>query len=454
MRLLLIKYKQGEARIQLQHNCSTTAQALSHPWIKNALQYRRMDFDEFCAAALSVHQLEALDRWEQHARCAYEIFEKDGNRAIVIEELASVGSQFNWRVAFWGEAILMLPFPILGFVMKPLQLEGFAPLESKQITTSIETNVSETGEGKASSENQQLALSGDNPVTITASGNGGDNATIMEEISEKIGENNEVSNEDIPNKGLNNLTDTKSEASHFGPWMLVRKSPRIRGKGLATLKDFNQGGINGSRFASLNEENEMGSEDTNPPRVIVDDSANNNNKEENIGLSTKRIKVRNPYAGKTPQNRPKQFLSPKTFKGPIINQKQPPEVTKPKQISDLKKDSNVAHEEPPRYSNKTENEILHRMKIMQKQGVTGIDNIATHVFLPDPDMVDFAHLRRGSNTVINPVTVPPDKTINSATQNSMEIDKASSSSVYTGMERDASHPAGVDLEGQISIENK
>ncbi|XLS44053.1 hypothetical protein HN51_000918, partial [Arachis hypogaea] len=33
--------------------------------------------------------LEVLDRWEQHARCAYELFEKDGNRAIVIEELAS-----------------------------------------------------------------------------------------------------------------------------------------------------------------------------------------------------------------------------------------------------------------------------------------------------------------------------------------------------------------------------
>ncbi|XVE49163.1 hypothetical protein DITRI_Ditri01bG0060200 [Diplodiscus trichospermus] len=55
----------------------------------NALQYRRMDFEEFCAAAMSVHQLEAVDSWEQHARCAYEIFEKDGNRAIVIEELAS-----------------------------------------------------------------------------------------------------------------------------------------------------------------------------------------------------------------------------------------------------------------------------------------------------------------------------------------------------------------------------
>ncbi|XP_010558347.1 PREDICTED: CDPK-related kinase 5-like [Tarenaya hassleriana] len=55
----------------------------------SALQYRRMDFEEFCAAALSVHQLEALDRWEQHARCAYELFEKEGNRPIMIEELAS-----------------------------------------------------------------------------------------------------------------------------------------------------------------------------------------------------------------------------------------------------------------------------------------------------------------------------------------------------------------------------
>ncbi|KAL9151992.1 hypothetical protein ABFS82_11G088900 [Erythranthe guttata] len=55
----------------------------------NALQYRRMDFEEFCAAASSVYQLEALDRWEQHARCAYELFDKEGNRTIMIEELAS-----------------------------------------------------------------------------------------------------------------------------------------------------------------------------------------------------------------------------------------------------------------------------------------------------------------------------------------------------------------------------
>ncbi|CAI8588165.1 unnamed protein product [Vicia faba] len=65
-----------------------------------------------------------------------------------------VGSQFNWRVAFWGEAIFMLPFPILGFLIKPLQLKGFAPMESKQTLTSNEANVSENGDDGVLAEDQ------------------------------------------------------------------------------------------------------------------------------------------------------------------------------------------------------------------------------------------------------------------------------------------------------------
>ncbi|KAH0468925.1 hypothetical protein IEQ34_002157 [Dendrobium chrysotoxum] len=57
--------------------------------VVSSLQYRKLDFEEFVAAATSVHQLEALDTWEQHARRGYELFEKDGNRLIMIEELAS-----------------------------------------------------------------------------------------------------------------------------------------------------------------------------------------------------------------------------------------------------------------------------------------------------------------------------------------------------------------------------
>ncbi|KAK2373987.1 hypothetical protein P8452_46805 [Trifolium repens] len=65
-----------------------------------------------------------------------------------------VGSIFNWRVAFWCEAILMLPFPILGFLIKPLQLKGFGPTESKQTLTSTEANVSENGDGDMHAEDQ------------------------------------------------------------------------------------------------------------------------------------------------------------------------------------------------------------------------------------------------------------------------------------------------------------
>ncbi|XP_059653130.1 probable sphingolipid transporter spinster homolog 2 isoform X2 [Cornus florida] len=55
-----------------------------------------------------------------------------------------VGGHFNWRFAFWGEAILMLPFAILGFVMKPLQMKGFAPAGSKKALIGVETAVSES----------------------------------------------------------------------------------------------------------------------------------------------------------------------------------------------------------------------------------------------------------------------------------------------------------------------
>ncbi|KHN35705.1 CDPK-related protein kinase, partial [Glycine soja] len=83
------------------------AQALCHPWIRNCNNvkvpldilifklmktYMRSSSLRKAALrvpALRVHQLEALDRWEQHTRCAYELFDKDGNRAIVIEQIAS-----------------------------------------------------------------------------------------------------------------------------------------------------------------------------------------------------------------------------------------------------------------------------------------------------------------------------------------------------------------------------
>ncbi|KAF3942553.1 hypothetical protein CMV_030801, partial [Castanea mollissima] len=52
------------------------------------LAYKRMDFEEFCAAAISTYQLEALEGWESIASSAFEYFEQEGNRVISVEELA------------------------------------------------------------------------------------------------------------------------------------------------------------------------------------------------------------------------------------------------------------------------------------------------------------------------------------------------------------------------------
>ncbi|KAH0747484.1 hypothetical protein KY285_009141 [Solanum tuberosum] len=54
-----------------------------------------------------------------------------------------VGSLLNWRWAFGIEALLMLPFAILGFVMKPLQLKGFSHTGSKRPSTSVQTSCTE-----------------------------------------------------------------------------------------------------------------------------------------------------------------------------------------------------------------------------------------------------------------------------------------------------------------------
>ena len=55
-----------------------------------ALKYRKMGFSEFCAAATSPYQLEAVEYWEQLAGTAFQFFEEEGNRPITVDELAQV----------------------------------------------------------------------------------------------------------------------------------------------------------------------------------------------------------------------------------------------------------------------------------------------------------------------------------------------------------------------------
>ncbi|TYI69048.1 hypothetical protein E1A91_D08G127900v1 [Gossypium mustelinum] len=56
--------------------------------VMEPLYYKKMDFEEFCAAAISAYQLEASEEWESIASTAFEYFEQDGNKVISVEELA------------------------------------------------------------------------------------------------------------------------------------------------------------------------------------------------------------------------------------------------------------------------------------------------------------------------------------------------------------------------------
>ncbi|XP_042064300.1 CDPK-related kinase 3-like [Salvia splendens] len=85
-RVSLENFKKALAR-----NATDAMKASRVPDILHAmapLSYRNMEFEEFCAAAISTYQLEAVERWEQIASTAFEHFEEEGNRAISVEELA------------------------------------------------------------------------------------------------------------------------------------------------------------------------------------------------------------------------------------------------------------------------------------------------------------------------------------------------------------------------------
>ena len=67
------------------------------------LSYRKIDFEEFCAAAISIYQLEAVEGWEQIAYTAFEHFERDANRIISVEELARV---YIYTIQFYDSNII------------------------------------------------------------------------------------------------------------------------------------------------------------------------------------------------------------------------------------------------------------------------------------------------------------------------------------------------------------
>ncbi|XP_031494729.1 CDPK-related kinase 3-like [Nymphaea colorata] len=78
-------------RLALMKNATDAMKESRVPDILNTMEHlsmRKMDFEEFCAAAISIYQMEALEGWEQIANTAFQFFEEEGNRVISVDELA------------------------------------------------------------------------------------------------------------------------------------------------------------------------------------------------------------------------------------------------------------------------------------------------------------------------------------------------------------------------------
>ncbi|XP_071713475.1 CDPK-related kinase 4-like [Rutidosis leptorrhynchoides] len=68
------------------------------------LAYTQMTFEEFSAAAISPHQLEALEQWETIANKAFQYFELEGNCVISVDALAqemNVGESAHSTLNEW-----------------------------------------------------------------------------------------------------------------------------------------------------------------------------------------------------------------------------------------------------------------------------------------------------------------------------------------------------------------
>ena len=84
------------------------------------LSYRKMDLEEFCTAAISTYQLEALEGWEQIASTAFEHFEWESNRIISVEELARVITSEAWNNIF----LVLLWFIFRSVLKKVLAIDS------------------------------------------------------------------------------------------------------------------------------------------------------------------------------------------------------------------------------------------------------------------------------------------------------------------------------------------
>ncbi|KAK7251054.1 hypothetical protein RIF29_33927 [Crotalaria pallida] len=221
----------------------------------------------------------------------------------------------------------------------------------------------------------------------------------------------------------------------FGPWMLVRKYNKVRGRspakdsngkasskfrGESSIK--NPSSVNGSRFSSLAEAN-----------VSMQDSPVNNDNASTLPqvgpkiLMNKEVKVRNSAGGKNSQQKSVTKvvgLGPKakpSRTGPL--EKGTKHISKSRTQVDQNAADAAAREEAKMAMKDKEKQMLHRMKILSKKGSNFLEQHTTQVILPNQEIINSLH--NNINHVISGSSTsrPPDP---SHRHRGMELDNSQS----------------------------
>ncbi|KAK7256438.1 hypothetical protein RIF29_29885 [Crotalaria pallida] len=85
--------------------------------------------------------------------------------------------------------------------------------------------------------------------------------------------------------------------------------------------------------------------------------------------------------------------------------------------------------------------ILHQMRVLQQQGITGIDHRTTQILIPSKEDIEFMHSNKGPIRKGNSKAKPPDSAMDIDTQ------RVTPHSV----EEDASHPSNFGPKDHSSI---
>ncbi|KAK7244396.1 hypothetical protein RIF29_39217 [Crotalaria pallida] len=244
-------------------------------------------------------------------------------------------------------------------------------------------------------------------------------------------------------------SNNSSEVSPFGPWMLVRRNPRTRGRpNFSTINDNKIISNKGSRFSSLMEKAENEEEvlqDTEEVNVNVAHQDSNINKGNALGTGKKANKGRTNQGNKGPS-----IIKPKqSIKGPVLNISPINNKIEPKETKESSTPAPISDEERKLLRDK-EKLILHNMKLLEQCGINGLDLISTHVMMPSAETIEFARTRRKLGTGEDGPSKPLDFVSGRALASNMEIDENQASMLRIGKETNSPGTAETSLERHLT----